>query len=55
MADFVDRKLQAALPPALTTIQLSAPAAIAALPTTPTPHHEDIDVTAQLTLAPSEA
>ena len=55
MDNFVDRKLQAALPPALTTMQLPAPAAISALPSTPTPHHKAVDITAQLTLAPSEA
>ena len=55
MDDFVDRKLQAALPPASTTMQLPAPAAISALPSTYTPYHKDVEVTIQLTLAPTEA
>ena len=55
MDDFVDRKLQATLPPALSTMQLPAPAAISTLPLASTPHCKDIDVTAQLTLPPSEA
>ena len=55
MDNFVDRKLQAALPPASTTMQLPALAAISALPSTPTPYHKDVDDTAQLTLAPTEA
>lgn len=55
MDDFVDCKLQAVLPPALTTMQLPVRAAISALPSSPTPYHKDVDVTAQLTLAPTEA
>ena len=51
----VDCKLQAALPPASTTMQLPAPAAISTLPPTPTPYRKDVDGTAQLALAPSEA
>ena len=55
MDDFVDRKLQAALPPASTTMYLSVPAAISAPPLLPPPHHKGIDATAQIILAPSEA
>ena len=55
MDDFVDRNLQAALPAALTDMQLPATAAISALPPTPTPHQEDVDGIARLTLAPDEA
>ena len=55
MDSFVDGKLQAALPAALTNMQLLATAAISALPPTPKPHHGDIDGTAQLTLAPDVA
>ena len=46
MDEFIDRKLQAALLPALTTMQLPVPATIFALPLLPTPYHKDIDVTA---------
>ena len=50
MDDFVDHKRQVALPPASTTMQLSAPApaAIATLPLIPTPHYEDVDATVQI-------
>ena len=55
MDNLVDCKLQAALPTALTNMQLPATAAISALPHIPTPHHEDVDGTAQLKLAPDAA
>ena len=53
MDNFIGRKLQAALPPTVITMQLPAPATISALPPTPAPYHKDVDDAAQLTLAPS--
>ena len=55
MEDFVDCKLQTALPTALTTMQRPVQAAISALLPTPKLHHKDVDGITQLTLAPDAA
>ena len=55
MDDFVDHKLQAALPTALANMQVTATAAISAFPHTPRSHHEDVDAIAWLILAPDVA